>query len=57
MRKALLNQSITEWYRSGKCGAMDKNVKCLRCDEVEAVEHFELLGMRYGDTNAVTQRV
>ena len=36
---------------------MDKNVECLCCREVKAVEYFELLGMRYGDMNAVTQRV
>ena len=36
---------------------MNKNVECLRCDEVEGVEYFELLGMRYSDMNAVTQRV
>ena len=36
---------------------MDKNIERLRCDEVEAVEYFKLLGlgMRYGDMNA--QRV
>ena len=38
---------------------MDKNVECLCCHEVEAMEYFELLGMtmKYGDVNAVTQRV
>ena len=34
-----------------------KNVERLCCHEVKAVECFELLGMRYGDMNAVTQRV
>ena len=50
-------KSVTEWYGCGKCGAMDKNVECLCCHEVETMEYFELLGMRYGDTNAVTLRV
>ena len=36
---------------------MDENIECLCYHEVEAVEHFELLGMRYGDMNAVTQKV
>ena len=51
------NQRATEWYRYDKCGAMDKNLKCLDCDDIEAVEYFEFLGMRYRDINAVTQRV
>ena len=34
-----------------------KNFECLYCHEVEVVEYFELLDMRYGDKNAVTQRV
>ena len=46
--------SVTEWYRCGKCGAMDKNVEYLCCGEAEAMEYLELLGMRYGDMNAVT---
>ena len=45
------------WYGCGKCEAMDKIVECLCCDEVKAVEFFELLGMRYSDMNAVTRRV
>ena len=36
---------------------MNKNAECLSFHEVEAVKYFELLGMRYGDMNAVTQRV
>ena len=36
---------------------MDKNVEWLCCQEVEAMEYFQLLGMRYDDMNAVTQRV
>ena len=36
---------------------MDKNVECLCCNKVEAVKYFELLGMRYGDMNTVTQKV
>ena len=35
---------------------MDENIECLCYHEVEAVEHFELLGMRYGDMIAVTQK-
>ena len=30
---------------------MNKNVECLCCHEVEPLEYFELLGMRYGDMN------
>ena len=51
------NQSVTERYRGRKCGARDKNVEWLCCHEVEAMGYFELLGMRYGDMDAVTQRV
>ena len=36
---------------------MDKNVECLCCDEVKAVEYFKLLGMGYGYMNADIQRV
>ena len=56
--KSKYNQSFTEWYTcGGKCGATDKNAECLCCDKLETVEYFELLVMRYGDVNAVTQRV
>ena len=55
--KSTKNQSVTEWYKCVKCGAMDKNVECFSCHKVEAVKCFELLGMRYGDVNVVTQRV
>ena len=51
-----LNQSVTEWHRCGKCCAMDKNIGCLWCHEVEAVKYFELLDMIYRDKNAVTPR-
>ena len=34
-----------------------KNIQCLCCHEVEAVQHFELLDMRNDDVNSVTQRV
>ena len=54
MKNKKKNKGVTDWYRCGKCGAMDKNVEWLRCNEVEAVEYLELLGMRYGDMNAVT---
>ena len=49
--------SLIRMKNQRKCGAMDKNVKCLHCHEVKAVEYFELLDMRCGDMNAVTQRV
>ena len=45
--KTRLKQSVTVWYGCGKCGAMEKNVECLCCDEVEAMEYFELWDMRY----------
>ena len=52
------NQSFTEWYEcSNKCGVMDTNIECLYFHKVEALENFKLLGIRYGETNAVTQRV
>ena len=50
------DQSVIERYRCGKCAAMDKNAECLWWHWVEALEYFKLLGMRYNDTNAVTQR-
>ena len=40
-----------------KCGGIDTNVKCLRYREVEALECFELLVVRYGESNAVTPRI
>ena len=55
--KSTKNQNLTEWYRCGKYEAMNKNVECSCYDKVEAVEYFELLGMRYSDLNAVTQRL
>ena len=36
---------------------MDKNKKCLCCYEVEIMEFFELLGIRCGDMNAVTEEI
>ena len=48
MKKSTKNQSITERYTCGKCGAVDKNVERLCCLEIESVEYFELLDMRYG---------
>ena len=45
--KSIKNQSVTEWYRSGKRGAMGKNVECLCCHKVEVVEYFDLLSMIY----------
>ena len=34
---------------------MNENVECLCCNEVKAAEYSELLGMRYGDVNPVTE--
>ena len=36
---------------------MGKHIKWLRCHEVKAVEYFELLDMKHGGMNAVTQAV
>ena len=36
---------------------MYKYVECSCYHEIEAVEYFELLGMRYGDMNGVTKRI
>ena len=44
-------KALPQWHRCGKCGAIDKNVGCLCCNEVETVKYFELLGMRYSDLN------
>ena len=55
--KSTKSQRVSEWCRCSKCGKKKKNVECLYCHEVEAVEYFELLDMRYGDINAITQRV
>ena len=41
--KSTKNQRVTEWYRYGKGGARDKNVECLHCHKVEAIEYFKLL--------------
>ena len=43
--KSTKNQKISELYRCGKCGAMDKSVECLHCHEVKSEEYFELLDM------------
>ena len=49
--KALLNvQMWWMWSNGQKC-------ECLCCDQFEAVEYVGLVGMRYGEVNAVTQRV
>ena len=50
-------QSVPEWYRCGKCRAMDKNLECLYCHRLKAIKYYGLLVMRYSATNAVTQRV
>ena len=34
-----------------------KNVACLCCHDVETVEYFKLLDLRYCDMNTITQRV
>ena len=36
---------------------MDENVESFSCHKVEGLEYFELLGIRYGDVNAATQKV
>ena len=51
------NRSDTEWYRCGKCVEMDKNVEYLRWHKVKGMEYFELLHLKYDDTNIVNQRV
>ena len=54
---SIKKQSVTKWSKYDKCGAMGKYVEYLCYQEVEAVEYFELLVMRYCDMNAVNQRV
>ena len=39
-KKKKKNESITEWYRCGKCRVMGKNADSLSFREVEAVEYF-----------------
>ena len=36
-------KSGTEWYRCGKCGAMDKNVECLHCLKVASLKLQQLV--------------
>ena len=36
---------------------MDKKYECLCSHEIKVPEYCELLGMRYGDVNANTQRI
>ena len=60
--KSTKNKRATEWYRwmvnhGGECGAINTNVECSCCYVVEVVEYFQLLYLRYGDMNGVTQRV
>ena len=51
------NQSFTEWYEcSNKCGVMDTNIESTKLNPL-TLKNFKLLGIRYGETNAVTQRV
>ena len=45
------------WYGCGKYGVMNTNIRYLCFREVEALECFKLEGIRYGDTNAATERV
>ena len=49
LEKSRKSQSVTEY------GAMDTNVECLSCGEVEALGYFQLLDMGYDDRNAVTE--
>ena len=53
--KSRKSQRVTGLCRCGKCGAIDTNVKCLNCGEVEALGYFQLSDMRYDDRNAVTK--
>ena len=36
---------------------MHTNAEYLNCSEVKALEYFQLLDMRYDDTNVVTKKV
>ena len=40
--KSTKTQSVTEWHRWGKCGAMCKKLECLLCHELKVVKYFEL---------------
>ena len=55
--KSRKSQSVTEWCRCGKCGVMDKNIKCLSCVEIETLRYLQLSVTRYDHRNAVTKRV
>ena len=52
-------QSVTKWNGYGKCkyGVIYTIVECLCCREVEALEYYNLMGVRYSSKNAVTQIV
>ena len=56
MKNQEKNQSVTEWYRCGKCGVTDTNIECLCYRQVEAVEYLKLSNVRQGNTSAVTGR-
>ena len=51
------SQSVTTWCRCEKWDVMHTNAEYLNCSEVKALEYFQLLDMRYDDTNVVTERV
>ena len=44
--KSRKSQSVTEWCRCGKCGAMDTNIKWLSYGEVEALGYLQLSVIR-----------
>ena len=55
--KSRKTPSAIEWCRCEKFGVICINVEYLGCGEVEALGYFQLLDMRYNDTNAVIERV
>ena len=51
------SQSVSEWSRCGKWGAMHTNLEYLSWREVEVLGYFQLLDMKYDDGNAVSKIV
>ena len=45
-RRSRKSQSVTEWCRCGKSGAMHTNNEYLSCGKVEALEYFQVLHKR-----------
>ena len=54
---SIKKQSVTKWSKCDKWGTMGKYIEYLCYQEVQAVEYFEQLSMRYCDVNTVNQRV